>query len=110
MKNKEIEMSKKITKVVSVPDYWLLKFQSVVEELAKLECYCADMESELHELVEVLMAQGKMMEEAGLQPLTPEIFMTMAKCLDAKERELSKREESFKRKFGGFIPDKKEWN
>ena len=102
---------KEPSKMVSVPDYWLARFQAVVEELAKVEVLCGDMESEMDEMVDCIMAQGKMLEDVGVQPLTPEIFITMAKCLDAKERELSKRETAFKNEFGGEFPrDKKEWN
>ena len=102
---------KEPSKMVSVPDYWLARFQAVVEELAKVEVLCQDMEGEMDDMVDCIMTQGKMMEEAGLQPLTPEIFINMVKCLDAKERELAKREEAFKNQFGGEFPrDKKDWN
>ena len=97
--------------MVSVPDYWLARFQACVEELSRLECYCCDMEAEMDEMVDCIMTQGKMMEEAGIQPLTPEIFIGMVKSLDAKERDLSKREKAFRDQFGGMVPrDKKDWN
>ena len=97
--------------MVSVPDYWLARFQAVVEELSKLEVVAADMEDEMESMVDCIMTQGQMLEEVGVQPLTPDIFLQMAKGLESKERALSKRESEFKDRFGDFIPkDKKEWN
>ena len=97
--------------MVSVPDYWLARFQACVEEMSKLECYCYDMEQDIEEMVDCIMTQGKMLEDAGIQPLTPDIFIKMVHSLDAKERDLSKRESAFREQFGGMIPkNKKDWN
>ena len=99
------------SKMVSVPDYWLGRFQACVEELSRMECYCSDLENEMDSLVECVMTQGKMLEEAGMQPLSPDVLMNMVKDLDARERELSEREKAFKKQFGGMVPrNKKDWN
>ena len=108
---KEKKMPLKENKVIRVPESWLERFQDCVEALSKTECYCSDLEDELDSMIECIMAQGKMLEEAGKQPLTPDIFISMIKGLDAKERDLSKREKAFKNQFGGMVPrDKKDWN
>ena len=96
---------------IRVPASWLDKYTEIVEDNTALELMTADMESHIQELVDCIMAQGKMLEEVGIQPLTPEIMMSMVKTLDTKEKELSKKERELKAKnMKSVIPDKNEWN
>ena len=96
---------------IRVPATWLDKYTEVVEDNTAMELCIADMESHIQELVDCVMAQGKMLEEVGIQPLTPEIMMSMVKTLDTKEKELSKKERELKAKnMKSVIPDKNEWN
>ena len=96
---------------IRVPASWLEKYTQKVEDTTAMELCIADMECHIQELIDCIMAQGKMLEEVGIQPLTPEIMMSMVKTLDTKEKELSKRERDLKAKhMKSVIPDKKEWN
>ena len=96
---------------IRVPASWLEKYTQKVEDTTAMELCIADMECHIQELIDCIMAQGKMLEEVGIQPLTPEIMMSMVKTLDTKEKELSKKERELKAKnMKSVIPDKNEWN
>ena len=96
---------------IRVPASWIDKYTETVEDNTAMELCIADMEAHIQELVDCIMAQGKMLEEVGIQPLTPEIMMSMVKTLDTKEKELSKKERELKaRNMKSVIPDKNEWN
>lgn len=93
-------------KMASVPESWIEKFYDLSAENAEAELVISSMEVHIQELIDCVMAQGKMLEDVGIEPLTPEIMLSMAKTLDSKEKELSKRE----RELRSVVPDKKEWN
>ena len=105
---KEVMMAKSCR--VEVPKSWINKFTEMCEENTAMELCIADMEAHIQELVDCIMTQGKMLEEVGVQPLTPEVLMTMMKSLDDKEKKLSEDKEEFKKRFKSIIPDKKDWN
>ena len=98
------------SKMVSVPESWIDKFTEMCEDNAAMDVCMIDMEAHIQELVDCIMTQGKMLEEVGVQPLTPEVLMTMMKSLDDKEKKLSKDKEEFKNRFKSIIPDKEDWN
>ena len=95
---------------VEVPESWLQNFADIVQELQHCQDYILEIEEDLQDLVDCVMAQGKMLEEVGIQPLSPNLLINMAKYLDHKERELTAREKDIQKQIKGSVPPKKEWN
>ena len=100
-------MTKRSKQTVTVPESWIDKFDELSADNAAQECTIIDMEHNIQELIDCVMTQGKMLEDLGVQPLTPEVMIGMVKTLDAKEKKLSKEKEELKK---SIIPDKSEWN
>ena len=96
---------------IRVPASWLEKYTQKVEDTTAMELCIADMECHIQELIDCIMAQGRMLEEVGIEPITPDVMMSMVKTLDTKEKELSRREKDLEdKKLKSIVPDKKEWN